>query len=195
MVTRAWFTAFVMAVAVQRLLEVRHSRRNERQLLNRGAQEHAASQMAVMAALHTLWLAASVIEVWVFRPPFRPWLAIAALTLFALGQTLRLLAIRALGPRWTVRVMTLPAAEPVVDGIYRYIRHPNYLGVILEIAALPLVHGAVWSSASFSVANAVVLSARIRAEEQALSRDNGYARHFGARGRFLPSSRGPRIPS
>jgi len=101
--------------------------------------------------------------------------------------------MRALGPRWTVRVMNLPSAEPVVDGIYRYVRHPNYLGVILEIAALPLVHGAVWSAASFSVANAALLVARIRAEEHALSRDNGYGQHFGARGRFLPTLRGPRM--
>jgi methyltransferase len=98
--------------------------------------------------------------------------------------------MRALGTRWTIRILTLPLEPPVTIGVYRYLRHPNYLGVILEIAALPLVHGAVWTAAIFSVANAVLLAFRITAEERALATDNGYAVLFGARPRFVPSPRG-----
>ena len=191
--TRFAFTVLVLLVAMQRLFELRVSNRHVRALRAQGAVEAAAAQMPVMAALHATWLAAMVAEVWILEPLFRPWLAVVSMAAFAGGQTLRLLAMHALGPRWTVRVMTLPEADPVVHGVYRHVRHPNYLGVAIEIASLPLVHGAVWTAAVFSVANACVLTARIRAEEAALNHDNAYAQHFGSRGRFLPAPRGPRV--
>ena len=184
--TRTFFTLLVATVAVQRLVEVRYSRRHERLLFEQGAREHAAGQLWVMKLLHAAWLASAVAEVWLLAPPFRPWLAIAALAIFAIGQTLRLLAMRALGHRWTIRVITLPAAPPVVGGIYRWLRHPNYLGVMLEIAALPLVHGAVYTSLVFSLANLLLLARRIRAEETALAIDNAYFDHLGTRPRLLP---------
>lgn len=190
--TRWAFTALVAGVAVQRLLEMRVARRHERALVERGAIESAAAQLPVMAVMHGAWLTAMVVEVWVRQPPFRLWLAVVSVAVLAAGQMLRLLAMRALGPRWTVRVMTLPSAPPVTDGIYRYLRHPNYLGVVLEMAALPLVHGAVWSAAFFSVANACLLAVRISAEERALNRDNGYLRHFGSLARLVPLPRRPR---
>jgi methyltransferase len=194
-VTRSAFTALVMAVAVQRLVEMRVSRRHERALRARGAVESAAVQMPFMIALHVAWLAAAVGEVWLLHPPFRLWLAIAAFSVFVAGQSLRLLAMRALGPRWTVRVLTLPSADPITHGVYRFVRHPNYLGVVLETAALPLVHGACWTALVFSVANAVMLTARIPAEESALDHDNAYRQHFGSRARFVPTARRPRLPS
>jgi methyltransferase len=185
MVTRVAFTALVALVAAQRLVEMRVSRRHEDALRARGAIESAPRQMAVMAALHGTWLVAMVVEVWWRQPPFRPGRAAAAFALFGAGQALRWSAQRALGPRWTTRVMTLPSEPPVTTGIYRYVRHPNYLGVVLEMAALPLVHGAVWTCVTCSAGNALLLVARIRAEEAALGRDNQYARHFGPRSRGL----------
>lgn len=193
--TRVAFTALVIAVALQRLFEVRVSRRHERVLRARGAVESAAAQMPFMVALHAAWLSAMVAEVWLLRPPFRPWVAVSALIVFTAGQALRLVAMRALGPRWTVRVLTLPSSAPVTGGVYRHLRHPNYLGVVLEMAALPLVHGAVWTAIVFSAANAVMLTARIRAEEAALDHDNAYQQHFASHARFVPTSRGPRLPS
>lgn len=188
MVTEVLFTALVAAVAIQRLAEVRQSRRHERALVARGAREHARWQVPVLAALHTGWLVAVVMEVWWGASTFRPWLAITAGVVFVAGQALRLLAMRALGPRWTIRVMTLPGTPAVAVGIYRYLRHPNYLGVAFEIAALPLVHGAVWTSAIFSAANAVVLALRIRAEERALAIDSAYQEILGGRPRFVPTT-------
>jgi methyltransferase len=100
-------------------------------------------------------------------------LAVAAFTVFAAGQVLRLTAIRTLGWRWSTRIMTVPgpAGAPVRHGIYRYVRHPNYLGVELEILGAPLLHSAYLTSAVFGVANALLLRDRIRREEQALEED------------------------
>jgi methyltransferase len=185
----------VATVAIQRLLEVIYSRRNERILFEQGGREHAAGQLRPMKLLHTAWLMSAVAEVWLLAPPFRPWLAIAALAIFALGQTCRLLAMRALGHRWTIRVITLPATPPVAGGVYRWLRHPNYLGVILEIAALPLVHGAVYTSVLFSVANLLLLTWRIRAEEAALAIDNAYFDNLGTQPRLIPRTSRSRHPS
>ena len=110
--------------------------------------------------------------------------------MFLAGQALRMAAMRALGERWTVKVMTVPGAPPVQRGIFRWLRHPNYLGVILEIAALPLIHGAYLTTIVFSLCNAVLLTRRIRAEEDALTLDNGYALALGDRPRLVPWPRG-----
>ena len=102
------------------------------------------------------------------------------------GQGLRYAAIHTLGERWTVRVMTLPGAAPVTHGIYHFIRHPNYLGVMLEIAAVPLIHSAYLTAITFSIANGLLLAWRIRTEEAALNEQNNYEQSFADRPRFLP---------
>jgi methyltransferase len=168
-VSEILFTALLMLVALQRLLEVRYSRRNEAALRRRGAREFEPWQVPLMAAVHGAWLIGAVVEVWLLRPPVFPGLAIVAFVVFAGGQVLRLAAMRALGPRWTIRIMTLPGEPRVADGIYRFFRHPNYAGVVLEIAALPLVHGAIRTALLATIANAIVLFLRIRSEEHALA--------------------------
>jgi methyltransferase len=186
MVTPA-FVCLLVCVVIQRLIEVRVSKRNEAALLQEGASEHAPEQMPWMIALHAGWLVFSLLEVLLLQRPFRLWLGVLALMLFSAGQILRLLAIQALGDRWTVKVITLPGAPAISDGIFRYLRHPNYLGVVLELAALPLVHGAWLSALVFSVANGLLLRARIRAEEQALRETGDYEQRFASRPRFVPS--------
>jgi methyltransferase len=183
--TRIAFTLLVLLVAAQRLLEMVISRRHERALKARGATEHAAEQMPWMVAVHTGWLVAMLCEVWLFEPRFQLGLAVPALLLFGLGQALRFSAMRALGERWTVRVLTLP--EPAVtQGVFRHVRHPNYLGVVLEIAALPLVHGAFVTAVLFSAANGMLLLARVRAEERALAQSSDYDARFAGLPRFVP---------
>lgn len=189
MLTRIAFSALWACVVAQRLWELRISRRHERALRERGATEHASEQMPWMVSLHTTWLAASLLEVWLLSRPFVWELAVPALLVFGLGQGLRIAAMRTLGERWTVRVITPPRGEPPVSGgIYRYLRHPNYLGVGLEIAALPMVHGAYLSALVFSALNGILLRARVRAEERALSQTSDYADVFGGRPRFLPGA-------
>ena len=181
MVKRLLFAGFVAALGVQRLFELRLSRRNERRMLQRGGREHAPETYRWIVTLHAAWFVAMLLEVFAGRRKFRPRLAALALGLVAAGQALRLTAIRTLGPRWSTRVMTVPGpgGVPVQHGIYRYIRHPNYLGVELEILAVPLVHAAYLTSAAFGVANALLLRDRIRREEQALDasgREDRYER-------------------
>ena len=177
----------IFAVVAQRLLEVRVSRQHEEALKAQGATEHAPEQMPVMIAVHTGWLLSCVIEAWLRAPQATPrWLTIAALLVFSCGQALRLLAMSTLGERWTVRIFALPGVSPVTHGVFRYLRHPNYVGVILEIAALPLVVGSWFTALVFSAANGLLLVWRIRAEEHALEDRSDYAQRFRDRPRLWP---------
>jgi methyltransferase len=173
-VTRLLFASFVAALGIQRLFELRLSRRNERRMRQRGGREHAPETYRWIVSLHAAWFAAMLLEVFFSRREFRSWLAGPAFGVFAAGQALRLTAIRTLGWRWSTRVMTVPepAGPRVNHGIYRYLRHPNYMGVQLEIVAAPLVHSAYFTAASFGIANALLLRDRIRREEQALEENN-----------------------
>jgi methyltransferase len=193
MLSREAFTALVLLVALQRLWETIHSRAHGRALLREQAVEYARGQMPWMVLLHGAWLVAMIAEVW-WRDPAPPvWSSGLALLVFGAGQALRIAAMRALGERWTVNVVTpTDGRPPVGDGIYGHIRHPNYLGVALEVAALPCVGGAYLSAIVFSVLNGALLSARIRAEEAALDRHGPYHATLGDRPRFLPFRRSQR---
>jgi methyltransferase len=158
----------VAALAVQRLVELRRSARNERGLRALGAVEHGAKHYPVMVALHVGWLAATWFEA--RRHP----VAVGrsgrgtALAAFAAAQGLRWWAIRTLGDRWTTRVLAVPDTELVRGGPYRVVDHPNYVAVAAEIASFPSALGARRSAAAFSVANAILLAHRIRVENAAL---------------------------
>ena len=173
-------------LAGQRLLELRLSKQNEKRMMQQGGREHAAGHFRFMKVLHTGWFVAMVAEAGWLRRPFRPALAAVAGLVAVLGQFLRYAAIRTLGRRWTVRIVTVPGQPPVRHGIYRYLRHPNYLGVVLEIAAVPLLHTAYLTSLVFSLANALLLRTRIRAEEEALAADADYHRWLADRPRLVP---------
>jgi methyltransferase len=109
--------------------------------------------------------------------------------LFLVGcaQALRYWVILTLGPRWNVRIIVIPGEPLVTSGPYRYLRHPNYLAVIVEAMAIPLVHSAWLTAVGFSAFNALMLVVRIRCEEEALARYCGYREQLGARRRFLPT--------
>ena len=169
MVTRRLFLGFVAGLGLQRLFELRLSRRNEQRILMNGGREHAPETYRWIVTLHAAWFAAMLLEVFAGKRKFQPRLALPAFGVFAAGQALRLTAIRTLGWRWSTRVMTIPRASRVRHGIYRYMRHPNYLGVELEILSAPLLHSAYLTSAVFGILNALLLRDRIRREEQALS--------------------------
>jgi methyltransferase len=175
------FTGFVLLVAVQRLWELRLSSQHEAYLTRLGAIEHAPAQARAMQLLHGAWFVSMLLEVALWQPLARPWLSGLAGLAFGAGQLLRISAMRSLGKRWTIRIYTLPGAPPVTTGIYRYLRHPNYLGVALEMAALPLLHSAWRTALIFSLANALLLGARIQAEERALSAASGYREAFSTR--------------
>jgi len=183
----AWiFLGVIVAIAAQRLWELRISDRNETALRAQGGYEVGAGHMNVMRLLHTAWLVAMPLEVFLLDRPFVPWLAALAAVGLVAGQALRYAAIRTLGPRWTVKIMILPEAPAVSSGLYRRIRHPNYVGVMLEIAFVPLLHTAWLSAVVFTILNALLLRVRIRTEEQALREANDYDDALGSVPRFVP---------
>ena len=157
------------AIVVQRLLELRVAKRNEAWARARGAREVGAAHYPAFFVLHTGWLLAWPLEGWLRGPALAPgwWAWLAALVT---AQVLRYWAIRTLGPRWNTRILVLPGHAPIERGPYRYLRHPNYVAVCIELAAVPLVFGA-WSTAAIaSVLNAaLLLGVRIPAETRALA--------------------------
>jgi methyltransferase len=155
-------------VALERGVELVVSARNVRTLRARGGVEAGRGHYPAMVALHAGFLVACAVEASQRPSPPPPLLTAAAVALVVLAQALRWWTIATLGDRWTTKVIVLPGAAPVTHGPYRFLRHPNYLAVVVELAALPLVCGAWRTALAFSVANAVVLTLRIRAEERAL---------------------------
>lgn len=172
------------AVALERLLELRVSRRNARRLLAAGGVEAGRGHYPAMVAFHAALLAACAAEPALLPGAWPPAVALPAAALVLLAQGLRWWAAAALGGRWTTRVVVLPGAAPVRAGPYRWLRHPNYLAVAVEVAALPLACGAWRTALLGTAANALLLAVRIRAEERALGAAWGAA--FRGVPRLLP---------
>jgi methyltransferase len=187
--TRVLYTGLVLLVAAARLVELRIAKRNLRSLIARGGVEVAPGHYPWMVLLHTAFLFAAPLEVWLLGRPFIPVLAAAMLLVLVLAAALRWWVITTLAGRWTTRIVCLPGVPPVDGGPYRFLRHPNYLAVIAEIAALPLVHTAWLTAAVFSLLNAWLLRVRIRAEEEGLARHSGYEAAFGGKPRLVPGRR------
>lgn len=163
------FVAVVAATAVERLVELVVSARNARWSFERGGVESGRGHFPAMVALHTGLLVACVVEVVVADRPFVAALGWTALALVVASQALRWWCITTLGPRWNTRVIVVPGLPLVAGGPYRLLRHPNYVAVVVEGLALPLVHSAWVTAAAFTVLNAVLLLGfRIPAEERAL---------------------------
>ena len=165
--SRVAFTALVAAVGGLRIAELRLSSRHEAALVARGGVRHP-SQMPAMRAMHGAWFASALAEVWTLETRPTPLKAALGLTGLGVGMALRAASQRALGERWTAPIVTVPGEARVASGVFRVGRHPNYAGVVVEIAAVPLVHGAWRTAAVFSVLDAALLAVRIRAEERAL---------------------------
>ncbi|MBX3187698.1 MAG: hypothetical protein KF819_11810 [Labilithrix sp.] len=162
------YAILLAAVAIERACELIVSRRHARRMLARGAIERGGGHYPVMVALHTALLVGCAIEPSVLRRPFVPRLGLPMLALVALAQATRWWAIASLGERWTTRVIVPRGAPRVVKGPYRWLSHPNYAAVVVEGAALPLVHSAWLTALLFAIANARLLSVRIATEEAAL---------------------------
>jgi len=140
-----------------------------------------------MVATHTALFALPLVEVAVARPRRPPSLITVAAVSLVAATFLRWWSIRSLGRTWNVRAVVPEDLEPVERGPYRHIRHPNYVAVALEMAALPLLGGAWRSAIALSVADGLVLAHRIRAEESLLDANPTYRRRFAGRARFIPN--------
>ena len=155
-------------VALQRLIELAHARRNTAWLLRLGAKEADAGGYPLFVLLHAGWLTSLAVFVPAATLPDWPLIGV-----FALLQVGRIWVILSLGVYWTTRIVTLPDAPLVRTGPFRYFRHPNYLLVVAEIAVLPLAFGAVAIAAAFSALNLVLIARRIRIEERVLAPRRG----------------------
>lgn len=156
-------------VAVERLAELTVARRNAAWSLARGAREYGRGHYPAMVALHTALLAGCAVEPWAADRPFLPLLGWPALAVAVAAQGLRWWCVATLGPYWNTRVLVVPGLTPVAAGPYRLLRHPNYLAVVAEGLALPLVHCAWVTAAGFCLLNALLLRVRIRCEDSALT--------------------------
>jgi methyltransferase len=165
-----YFTGLVALVALERLAELVVSRRNAAWSFRRGGVETGRRHYGMMVALHTGLLAGALAEAWTRRPDLLLPLAVVATTLVVLAQALRWWCIAALGRQWNTRVIVVPGLPRVRRGPYRWMPHPNYVAVVVEGVALPLVHTAWITAAVFTVLNAALLAVRLRVEAQALRR-------------------------
>lgn len=164
-----WFTVLVALVAFERLAELVVAKRNLSWSLARGGRETGFSHYPFMVVLHTGLLAGCLLEVWLGNRPFIPALGWPMLVLVIASQALRWWCIRTLGHQWNTRIVVVPGLPRVTGGPYRLFSHPNYVAVVVEGFALPLVHTAWLTAIVFSVLNAGLLTVRIRAENVALT--------------------------
>lgn len=185
-VTAKAFVVLLACVGCERLLELRLSRRHQRDLALLGAHKRSDPHYRWMVALHAGVLAGAALEVILLHRPFVAPVAAAALFLFLLATLLRWWAIRTLGTHWNTEVVDSAALGVVSKGPFQWIRHPNYLGVFVEMIALPLVHTA-WITAIVAAAgNIFVLRSRLRVEEALLNSAPAYRAAMSGRPRFLP---------
>lgn len=182
--TQSVFLGFMGLLVAERLVELVLSKRNAARAFARGGLEVGQGHYRFMVVFHTLFLVACVAEVLVLESSFRGVWGWVALGGAVAAQGLRYWAIATLGDRWNSRIIVVPGLPPVTGGPYRFLRHPNYVAVVLELACVPLIHGAWRTALVFSVGNAALLFVRIRAEEAALG--DAYARAFAHRPRFIP---------
>lgn len=158
----------ILAVGLERIVELVLSNRNAQWSFAQGAREFGRPHYFVMVVIHSALLVGCVVEPLALHRPFLPWLGWPMLAVAALSQVLRWWCIGTLGRRWNTRVIVLPEAPLVRRGPYRFLHHPNYVAVVAEGFALPLIHTAWLTAATFTVANAILLSVRIRVENSAL---------------------------
>lgn len=164
-----WYTVLVLATGAERIAELIVSTRNAKWSFARGGVEFGRRHFPPMVALHTGLLLACLAEVWLLDRPFLPWLGWPMLVLVLASQALRWWCIATLGPRWNTRVIIVRDLPLVASGPYRWFKHPNYVAVVVEGFALPLVYSGWITALTFTVLNAWLLAVRIRCENRALA--------------------------
>lgn len=184
--TKIAFLVLLACVGLERLVELQVSRRHQRDMASRGARKHGDPRYRWMIALHSSVLLGAALEVTLLNRPFIARLAFPAMLLFVMATLLRWWVIRTLGVHWNTEVVDSASLGVVSDGPFRWIRHPNYLGVFVELIALPLIHTA-WITAGFAAAgNVLVLRNRLHLEERLLDAVPAYRAAMADKPRFLP---------
>src|SRR6266700_7584895 len=180
------YLGFLALVGLARLVELRISRRNQRNLEKLGVHKIAEPHFRWMVFTHAGVLACAAAEVMVLHRPLIPSLAIAMAALFVFANALRWWVIRTLAGHWNVEVMASSRVGVVTAGPYQWIRHPNYVAVVIELFALPMIHTAWITALAGTLADLEILRRRLRVEEGVLLTDPSYRATMGAKPRFLP---------
>ena len=161
------YTLLVLLVAAERVAELVVSLRNAAWSFARGGVETGRGHYPPMVALHTALLLGCLVESW--HRPFVPALGWPMLALVVLTQALRWWCVGSLGRQWNTRVIVVPGLSLVRRGPYRLLPHPNYVAIVVEGIALPLVHTAWITALAFTVLNVPLLAVRLRCERRALA--------------------------
>ncbi len=162
------FLSFIALLVLQRLSELILARKNEIYVRSIGALEYDRSGYRAIVLMHIAFFISLVSEYFIFDSGLnRHWPALIAV--FLLAQVLRYWSILSLGKFWNTKILVVPNITLVTRGPYKYMRHPNYLAVVIEIAVVPLIFSCYITSALFTVLNLIALRRRIRIEEQALA--------------------------
>ena len=167
-----WFLVLILATGAERIVELVISTRNAKWAFSKGGVEYGKGHFPWMVVLHIALLLGALAEVFFLDRPFIPWLGWPALAVALLCQAGRFWVIWALGQQWNTRVIVVPGLTRVTRGPYKYswLPHPNYLIVVIEGIALPLVHTAWITAIVFTILNAVLLLRfRIPTEDRALT--------------------------
>jgi methyltransferase len=163
------YYVLLVLITFERLAELVVSQRHAAELLRRGGVEYGRGHFPVMVALHTALLVACWIEPIALHRAFVPAFAWLMIMLVVAANALRWWCIATLGPRWSARVIVMPGMPLVKAGPYRWFAHPNYVAVVVEGAALPLVGSAWVTACTFTILNAALLTVRLRCETRALA--------------------------
>ena len=180
------FLALLLLVALLRLAELRISKRHQQEMIARGAAKVEEPRFRWMVLLHTAVLVGAGVEVVVLKRPFIPWLAAPMFLVFLAANAVRWWVIRTLGEHWNVQVMDSTKLGVITTGPFRYVRHPNYAAVFVEMLVLPLIHTAWITAIAGAAAHVLVLSQRLSTEERVLFSDSNYRAAMSGKPRFVP---------
>jgi methyltransferase len=182
-----WLLCVLGVVAIARIVELAYAKRLTMRASERGEAAKREPIFVVMVALHASVFALVPLEVYFLDRPFRPWLFTVSCAALAILFVMRVWTLKTLGNRWNVRIVKPDAI--VVDGPYKWVRHPNYAIVIAELIVIPLLQGAWITCVVLTALNAFVLSRRIPPEERVLFELPGYREQMGTKPRFIPWGR------
>ncbi len=172
-----WFTGVITFVVIQRLVELRIAKRNALYAKSLGGYEIGKKHYPLLVLLHSAFISSLILETLV-KGNLQIQPNLIFLTIFFLAQTLRIWVLVSLGKMWNTRILIIPNSQPVTCGPYRYLKHPNYLVVMLEIATLPLAFGALKTAIIFSILNFGLLRVRIKVEEEGLKQIPAFEKYF-----------------
>jgi len=180
------YLVLLAVVGLGRLMELRISRRNQQKLAKQGVRKIPEPHFRWMVFTHGAVLFCAALEVILLHRPLIPTLAITMSALFVFANVLRWWVIRTLAGHWNVEVMASSPVGVITSGPYRWIRHPNYVAVVIELFSLPMIHTAWITALAGTLADLEILRRRLRVEENMLLADPAYRAAMGGKPRFLP---------